>query len=311
MNYFSIVLQQIGIFMVYAIIGVVAVKTHILDRSGLNMMSRFITRVLLPLLVFTNTVNGTSRAQFLSAAFVILISALLYLLLYLLAAVLARVMRLEGNRKNIYRACTMFGNCGFIGIPIITALFPQNGGIYIAMYTVIDQLVLWTVGINLTSPAEGKTTISAKERMRKMLNPAAVAVLLGVFFVLTEIRLPGILSTALSKTGAAASPLAMIYLGGVFCYIHIAEYFKRIEIFVMAAAKMLLLPCLVYAALSHVPAVSAEIAATISILCGMPAMSSVAMMAESQGSDSDYAAGMVFATTVFSIVTLPLICLVL
>ena len=311
MNYFSIVLEQIEIFVVYMLIGIFAVKMHFLDREKLGVLSGCITKILLPLLIFTNTINGTTREQFLSSAVIILLAAVLYLVLYVVAAVLAKLLRIDGEHETLYRACTMFGNCGFMGIPIITALYPEQGGLYIAMYTVIDQLALWTVGTDLTAPADNAGKLSTAQRFRKMINPATVAILAGVFVVLTGIRLPSVIVTALAKTGAAASPLAMVYLGGVFCYIKIIDYLKLKEVYVTVVVKMLLLPILVYAVLSHISAVDQNVAVTIGILCALLTMSSVAMMAESQHSDSDYVTGFIFVTTLISIVILPVVCLAL
>ena len=124
MTYFTIVLGQIFIFIIYAVIGILAVKTKILDKEGLGVLSRFITRIALTLLIFTNTINGATREQFLGAVPIMLATVLMYLLLYLLALVLARISKLQGNEKNVYRACSIFGNNGFMGIPIVSALFP-------------------------------------------------------------------------------------------------------------------------------------------------------------------------------------------
>ena len=311
MNYFSIVLEQIEVFVVYMLIGIFAVKMHFLDREKLGVLSGCITKILLPLLIFTNTINGTTRKQFLSSVVIILLAAVLYLTLYVVSAILAKLFKIDCKHESLYRACTMFGNCGFMGIPIISSLYPEQGGLYIAMYTVIDQLALWTVGTDLTSPVDNTNKLSASQRFRKMINPATIAILAGVFVVLTGVKLPSIIVTALAKTGAAASPLAMVYLGGVFCYIKIIDYLKLKEVYVTIVVKMLLLPILVYSILSHISAVNQNVAVTIGILCALPTMSSVAMMAESQHSDSDYATGFIFVTTLISIITLPVVCLAL
>ena len=311
MNYFSIVLEQIEVFVVYMLIGIFAVKMHFLDREKLGVLSGCITKILLPLLIFTNTINGTTRKQFLSSVVIILLAAVLYLTLYVVSAILAKLFKIDCKHESLYRACTMFGNCGFMGIPIISSLYPEQGGLYIAMYTVIDQLALWTVGTDLTSPVDNTNKLSASQRFRKMINPATLAILAGVFVVLTGVKLPSIIVTALAKTGAAASPLAMVYLGGVFCYIKIIDYLKLKEVYVTIVVKMLLLPILVYSILSHISAVNQNVAVTMGILCALPTMSSVAMMAESQRSDSDYATGFIFVTTLISIITLPVVCLAL
>ncbi len=311
MNYFSIMLEQIEIFVVYILIGIFAVKMHFVDRDKLGVLSGIITKLLLPLLIFTNTVSGTTREQFFSSSVIILIAAVLYVVLFFVALLLSKVLRLGDNRKNIYRACTMFGNCGFMGIPIVTALYPELGGLYISLYTVIDQLVLWTMGVDLAAPVGSTNNLTAKQRLKKMINPATVAIIAGVVFVLCGIKIPNVILTALSKTGAAASPLAMVYLGGVFCYIKITDYVKLKEIYATVLVKMVLLPIGVYQILSRIPMIESSIAVTVGILCALPTMSSVAMIAETQNSDSDYAAGFILITTVVSVVTLPLVCLTL
>ena len=311
MSYFSIVLEQIGSFVIYAGIGVLTVKCGVLDRHGLTLLSRLITKVILPLLIFTNTFNGATQKKFLSSLSILVIAAVLYLILYWLAIGLAARSGLKGNTKNVYRACIMFGNCGFMGIPIITALFPERGGLYIAIYSIVDQLILWTVGSSLTAPAERAKEPAAMQTLKKTVNPATVAIALGVILLLSGLSLPDFLNTALTKTGAAATPLAMIYLGGMFCYIRITDYLKKKEIYFMVLVKMVLLPLALYAVLSRLPALSAEIAVAISLICALPSMSSVAMMAESQQSDSDYAAGMIFVTTLLSVITIPLVCIFL
>lgn len=309
MNYFSIVLEQLEIFVVYILIGIFAVKMNFLNREKLDVLSECITKILLPLLIFTNTISKTTRTQFLSSTIIILLALLLYVVLYFTATILAKVLNLNINHKNIYRACTMFGNCGFMGIPLITALYPEQGGLYLAMYTVIDQLALWTVGMDLTAPVDHAQTLPVSKRLRKMINPATVAIMIGVFLVLSGIKLPAIVVTALTKTGACASPLAMIYLGGVFCYIKIFDYLKLKEVYVTIVVKMMLVPIIVYQVLCHIPVIDHSIAVTLGVLCALPTMSSVAMIAENQKSDEDYAAGFIFVTTLVSVVTLPIVCL--
>lgn len=311
MTYFPIVLEQIGVFIIYACIGVLAVKSGVLNRQGLNQLSKLITKVVLPLLIFTNTINGATREEFLSSLIILVIASVLYFALYWLAFGMSAVSGLTGNMRNVYRACVMFGNCGFMGIPIITALFPERGGMYVAIYSIVDQFILWTIGSGLAAPTGQTKKHEIGQICKKMVNPATVAIFAGVVFLLTGLPLPSFINTALTRTGAAATPLAMIYLGGMFCYIRIIDYLKKKEIYLMAVVKMILLPLGLSAILDHLPAVSSEIAVTVSLICALPTMTSVAMVAESQHGDSEYATGMIFATTLLSAATLPLVCIFL
>lgn len=307
MNYFDIVLQQIEIFIVYSCIGVLAVKCHVINRQNLNFLSKLITKIVLPLLIFTNVINGTTREEFLSSLSILLIASIMFFTFYCIGWGLSNGLHLKGEIKKVYRACVLFGNCGFMGIPIAMALFPQRGAMYIAIYSVIDQLVLWTVGTHILS-SDSSEKKSVYETIKKMINPATVAIFLGVILLLSGIQLPESINTALTKTGAAATPLAMIYLGGMFCFIKLGDYLKKKEIYALILVKMIVLPIIMITIVRHLP-ISNEIAVTLSVVCGLPTMTSIAMIAEAQGSDSSYASGIIFITTLFSMITLPLICL--
>ena len=130
MNYFSIVLEQVEIFVVYLLIGIIAVKTNVLNREKLGALSSCVTKILLPLLIFSNAINGATKEQFLSSTVILLLTAVYYLVLYLVTAALSKLLHLDIQHRNLYRACSMFGNCGFMGIPIILALYPEQRNLY-------------------------------------------------------------------------------------------------------------------------------------------------------------------------------------
>lgn len=215
---------------------------------------------------------------------------------------MTKLFHLKGDRAGLYQAMSMFGNVGFMGIPIITSIFPKNGILYISVFTIIDQFMLWTLGVKFTTPqGEGKFN------PKKLVNPATVAILLAVFLVLTEIKEPRILDMGLQKIGGTASPLAMIYVGGIFASIHIGKHLKEFALYGIVLTKMILAPILLFVLLGFL-SVSSEIQLTMALIAGMPVMTSVVMMANTSGSDGDYAMGGVFITTICSIITLPFIC---
>ena len=188
-------------------------------------------------------------------------------------------------------------------VPIVTSIYPENGMLYICVFTIIDQLMLWTAGVRLTSGTD-----SQKNRFdfRKLINPVTVSIFLAVICVLTGIRLPEVLNNSLQKIGQTATPLAMIYLGGVFTCIDVLKNIRRLDYYGIVILKMLLFPLFFYVLLGYLP-VSSEIRTTMALTSAMPVMSSVVMMANAYGSDGDYAMGGILVTTICSVFTLPFI----
>lgn len=305
MSTFSILMEQIGLFVIYILVGIVMVLSKVLNRDSLEIISRFVMKLALPVMIFANTINGVDRNTLFQSASILGFTILMYIFIFSLGKGLTVLFRVKGDQGHVYHALAMFGNIGFIGIPIITSIYPENGMLYISVFTIIDQLILWTVGVKLTSPS-GKGRFNPK----KLINLSTVAIVLAVVVVLTGIRPPALLNTALQKIGATATPIAMIYLGGVFACMDIRKYIRYKEFYGIAVVKMLLLPLVFYQVLGLFP-ITDEIHLTMTLLTALPSMSTIVMMAKSAGSDGDYAMGGIFVTTVCSILTLPAVCWIL
>ena len=303
MSTFWILLEQMELFVIYILAGVILVKSRLFNRETLQPISNFVLRMGLPLLIFTNIINGVERNVLLSSGSVLMLAFLFYVAMFFISMGIARIFHVKGKMAQIYQTMSMFGNIGFMGIPIITSIYPENGMLYICVFTIIDQLMLWTAGVRLTSGTD-----SQKKRFdfRKLINPVTVSIFLAVICVLTGIRLPEVLNNSLQKIGQTATPLAMIYLGGVFTCIDVLKNIRRLDYYGIVILKMLLFPLFFYVLLGYLP-VSSEIRTTMALTSAMPVMSSVVMMANAYGSDGDYAMGGILVTTICSVFTLPFI----
>lgn len=304
MNSFLILLEQVKLFTVYIIMGVVLVKMRVLDSERLEGISRFVLKMALPLLIFTNTVNGVSKQQLNASMPVLLCSITAYTLLFVLMLLMVKVFCLPQEHKNLYRALGMFGNIGFMGIPILTSLFPENGIVYIGIVTIVDQFLLWTIGVQLIT---GENRDIGSPVWRKMINPVVIAVLVSIIFVITGWKLPIFINKAFTNVGGTSTSLALIYLGGVFASMSLPDCVRKIEFYGIALVKMLMFPIAFFSLLGLFP-ITRELRVTMALLTGMPSMSSLVMMAGKNDLRGEYMAGGVFVTTLLSLITLPVVC---
>ena len=296
MHTFDILLQQIGLFIIYILAGVILVRTRVLSRETLEPISKFVLKMALPVMVFINITDGVERQVLYESWPIFVIAAIFYIFMYAAGRGMVKLLHLQKNRAGIYQAMLLFGNIGFIGLPMIAGVFSEKGVLYASVFMIMDQFMLWTLGVKLLSP-EGEGWFALK----KLVNPATVAILLGMILMLAQVRIPALLDTALQKIGSTASPLAMISF---------RRYIREISLYGIVLVKMIVAPILLFLILGIFP-VGEEIRMAMALIVGMPTMTAVVMMTNASGLDGDYALGGVFVTTVCGIMTLPMVCWIL
>lgn len=308
MDQFFIVLNQIGIFLILIILGIVAVKFGILDEHSLGNVSKLVMRMALPAYIFINTAEGATRQGLAESLMVIPLAIALYLMLFLLSLLLEKVFHLKGNRSHVFRAIVMFGNVGFMGIPLVVELYPDTALLYISLFTILDQGLFWTYGVSLTKPVSDQKEKISLKNLKNLLSPALVAILGATVLVLLNVHLPKILTTTLSKLGAASMPLSLLYIGGMLSMTDVRKVLRCGELYAEIGLKMLVLP-LVFFLVMKLCQVPADMAGTMTFLTGLPAINMVAMLSKNNGSDGDYAVCAVMMTTLACLITLPLVSL--
>lgn len=290
MHSFTVILQELIQFFVMLVCGYVAARRGIISKPFLDGLAKLIMAVLIPVLIFANAMDQTTWAMVVDSSVILALTAGLYISLIIVMAVLAKGLGLAGNHGRIFQATTIFGNAGFIGIPLLTAAFPQQSGIYITLMSMVDQCFLWTYAVYLTTPREA----SQPFRVRNFLNPPLVAVIAALVLIFCGISVPAPLDQALLTIGRAATPLALMYLGGLLYFSHWRVAAQAKEVYVGMVVKLLLYPLAFFY--------------VASLVCpnkqAVQAISVIAMFAESRQNEGDYTLGVVLLMTVVSLFTL-------
>jgi|AGTN01.2.fsa_nt_gi Predicted permeases len=304
----DLVLNQIVIFAILMAIGFLAAKANVLTRDVLNALSKLIVIILLPALIFSIMADsGVTTADFLSNGSFALGVALCYTLLIASAYLMSKLLKLEGKTANIYMSLATFGNMGFMGIPLLLGIFTDPvTQVSISIYTVIDMALLWTFGVYLCS--RHRENMDSWGTLKNMINPTTVALAIGFVVMALQVPVPEVLMSTITGVGNTSKSLTLIYLGGVLAFISIGNIAKKPSIFVLTTIKMLALPLIAYFLLGFflqdIPRM------ILTVIVGLPAMTTIAMIATLYESDVDYATEIIFVTTLASLATIPLVFLI-
>ena len=321
MGQFGIVVGQLVGFLIMLMVGYGCVRLKLYGTVALNGMCAMLVNVLIPVLVFANAVDGATRADLVADWGVMLLTAVMYGLLALTFLLLAWALRLKAERGRIFQAALVFGNAGFLGIPLIMALFPGHGAIYVALMSIVDQSILWTYGVFLCEPlpadadaAVAKPSLATRAAglLRRFANPAFIGIMVALALILAGVAVPRIILTPLHTIGGMATPLSLIYLGGLFATTRWWGVLRRAELYVGLAAKMLLFPIGLYALLAWTPLagvlpVTHDMVVMIALVAGLPTMTTIAMFCGRRGNMPEYATGFVLVSTLFSLASLAVV----
>lgn len=306
MEQFQIILNQEIIFLITIMIGFGAFKLKFLDKSSLPTLSKLFSNVTLPFLIFVSAVEGANRSDLLGSGYVFLLQIVVYAALIFFNKLMIRLFRMKGNCARIYLMCASFGNMGFVGIPLIMAVYGQHAMLYVSLLTIIDQLLVWSYGVALSYPAGSngaKLRLNAK-MLKRLVNPPLIATVLALLFILLDIKLPATVSKALTGMSNASVPLPFLYAGGMLAIYNVREMLKKWQVYVIMISKMLIFPVIVFLGLRALE-LPPELIGVFVVVAGLPCMAMAPMLARTNGSDELLATSAMTLSTIASLFLVP------
>ena len=196
-------------------------------------------------------------------------------------------------------------NYGFIPIPVILALFDDRGTLGVLLvYNVGIEVAIWTVGIMLLAGS------FHRKALKNILNPPVVALMVALSVNATglDAYIPQWLGQTITTLAACCVPMGILLAGAL-----IADLFQKQKL--LDQPKLIggsifirlgLLPVLFLVIAAFAPGLSVELKRVIIIQAAMPAGIMPIVLARHYGGDAAVAIRIVLATTLASVVTMPL-----
>lgn len=314
-------LHQMIVFSIILGVGFVAAKLEVIKQPLMGGISQIVTKVLFPATIFYTTYVGATRQSIVDNVAMAGLAVGFYALITVVMWLLARAIRLGGDRGRVFQLCFVFGNTGFVGMPLILALFPQTGLVYMALFTLVDQLYFWSYGVYLSTAQEphahtdgtecGVEHVAEHHRFewRNLISPNTVAIAVVFVVVLVGLPVPEVALSSLETLSNATSALSMMYLGALIRFSGSFSVLKRPELYVGITVKMILVPTIVGKLLLLSGAFPVEMLECFVVLMSLPTMTMVPILANENGHEGDYASGVTVVTLLASLATIPLVAL--
>ena len=228
-------------------------------------------------------------------------SALAALIVVMLSILISHfVFRKDG----VAAFATSFANPGFFGIPLIVASLGQGAVFYAAPFIAFLNIGQWTYGV---SRLNGQPVLQGFQPKKLIKAPFVIAILVGIFLFVTQIKLPEILSSCLSSVAALNTPLAMFTVGVYLAQTDLKKMLGRRSLYLISALRLLVIPGLSLLLLMLFPVSMEQMRTVLLIVAACPVGSNVAVYAQLHNKDYPYAVETVVISTLLSIVTIPFI----
>ena len=292
--------SQVVILFIIVLTGALCRKLGYFTDETIRGVTQIVVNITVPALTIANMQRPFSGDVLVGFLCVMALSAVLMLLA--LGLGLAAFRNRPQERRAVIAQLLGFSNCGFMGYPIILAVNP-DWMIYAVGYNISFTTIAWTIGVSLY---QGRESMNLR---RALLNPNIVSAVIGFVLFCTSVTLPDIPAQAISMLGGLTTPLTMLLLGTRVYGLHVSD-FKDMDYHLCAAMRLVILPLAVYAVMRVLP-VDAAVAGTMFILTAMPCGTMASMQSELYGGDKIFAARAIAYSTLLSLVTVPVMSMLL
>lgn len=303
MGVISILNSLIGIYLLL-IPGFIFAKKKVLTEEQISGLCSVILYLTWPCMVINALQLDFSKEVITNVGRIILIAVAVLVIAFILSQIVAKAANLQGGRRYLFTYMLTFANTGFMGLPIIRALYSGEALFYAATYDTTADIFIFTVGIMLVQKSGGG--YNRKLRFKDMISPGLIALLIGMALFLLQIKLPTLLKDTIATIGSSTSLLAMFYLGYRLGAMNIRDMLGDKDAYLLSALKLLVMPITTFLLIKIFvpdPGVMWEI---ILMQIAMPPATSAAIMASKYQGDVDFASKGVLLATTLSILTIPI-----
>ncbi len=298
----TLVSQMIMLFLILAL-GYIIFKVKLVDEKFTKTFSQLILKVTMPATILSSVLDLKERQPLgdvlmsLGIAF-----AMFFIILPLLGFLLAKIFRVKKNSTGLYVFMIIFSNVGFMGFPVIEALAGSVGLFYAAIYNLVFNIAVFTIGVWLINKDKGNNT---KFDIKLLLTPGVIVAFLSLVVYFINIKPPAMICNTVRMVGSITSPAAMLVIGFTLARMDIKSVFSHWRIYPWTIAKQLIIPLILWIPFSAI--IKNEILLTVTfILFAMPVANNAVLFANTYDGDSELAARSVFITTLFALLTVPL-----
>ncbi|MCI8665094.1 MAG: AEC family transporter [Dorea sp.] len=297
-----LLLQQMIVLFIYIALGYGAAKKGVMDDTFSKKISWVVVNIANPALTLSAVVNGDGTIEGKELLLTTAVALVILGGMVLLSLAMPFLFRVRKEHRGVYRLMSAFNNIGFMGFPVIVAVYGQEALLYAAIFSMLFNVLIYTYGIQ---------TVQKEARgieWGKVFNIGVLGSILAIVIYLLRIPTPEFFNTTMSGLSGLTAPLSMMVIGISLTSIRLKELFLDTRLLLYSLFKLLAVPILALQVIIRV--IDNEMLCGVCmVMLATPAASMTAMLSQQYGDEesAEQAAKGVALTTLLSVVTIPIV----
>lgn len=285
------------------ILGYTACKLGYMGDKFDKKLSSIVVDITCPLLVLSSVMGDEMPDRSLILPLVG-VGFLTYIILLVFGFGVPRFISKNHDDQGMIGFSLMFANVGFIGYPIVASIFGPKAVFYAALLNVPNTFFIFTAGVMLV---KGEYSIR-QFNPKVLLSPALIGAFIAALLVAFGVHTPEMIARPITMVGNITVPAALMIIGSSMARLPLREIIGSGKVYATSFLRLVIVPLSVYF-LFRLCGVNTLINNINTVVIAMPVASFGTMFCMKYGRNPSLMTEATFITTLFSIVTIPLITL--
>ena len=285
------------------ILGYAACKLGYMGDKFDKKLSSIVVDITCPLLVLSSVMGDEMPDRSLILPLVG-VGFLTYIILLVFGFWVPRFISKNHDDQGMIGFSLMFANVGFIGYPIVASIFGPKAVFYAALLNVPNTFFIFTAGVMLV---KGEYSIR-QFNPKVLLSPALIGAFIAALLVAFGMHTPEMIARPITMVGNITVPVALMIIGSSMARLPLREIIGSGKVYATSFLRLVIVPLSVYF-LFRLCGVNTLINNINTVVIAMPVASFGTMFCMKYGRNPSLMTEATFITTLFSIITIPLVTL--
>lgn len=302
----TVLIEKMTLLVVLLALGYLCARLKLVGPEFNKGLSKLVINVFLAGMILSSVINKKLEMSGGDVALGILMMTLSTLICIVIGWFSPRLLRIKDGDKGMYSMLVAFMNNGFVGFPLVAAVYGEDAVFFASLSNIPFNLLLYTVGVMFLQKGEKDSKFSIKN----VINVPIVATLVAVVIFAFEIPMPKIVDDVADTLSAATVPLSMMCVGLSLGGVSLKEALLQPRLYGISFMRLVLCPLVVWFVLRFF-ITNPLILGTIVILAACPSAIICTILGIQYGRDGVESSEAIFISTMLSMITMPILISVL